>query len=88
MNEFSQQGKSILTEYPSWVLVVGGMLAALSVLPIPIVFILRRFQCLQIDSKKIAIRRNDTTTSTKEMMTDVDNVSFHMANMSRNESVK
>ena len=70
----SNQGKTVPTEYPDWVLVLGGVLAALSVLPIPIVFFLRRFQCLRLDTdiNKGVIRRNETTISTKQMMTDVD----------------
>ncbi len=68
------QGKSFLTPYPQWVLIVGGLLATLSVLPIPVVFLLRRFQFLRLDTdiNKGVIRRNETTISTKQMMTDVD----------------
>jgi len=63
-----------LTPYPQWVLIVGGLLATLSVLPIPVVFLLRRFQFLRLDTdiNKGVIRRNETTISTKQMMTDVD----------------
>jgi hypothetical protein len=73
------QGKSFLTPYPQWVLIVGGLLATLSVLPIPVVFLLRRFQFLRLDTdiNKGVIRRNETTISTKQMMTDVD-VSFFL----------
>ena len=55
-------------------LIVGGLLATLSVLPIPVVFLLRRFQFLRLDTdiNKGVIRRNETTISTKQMMTDVD----------------
>lgn len=44
------------------------------VLPIPIVFLLRRYQCLKMDINihEGSIRRIDTTVSTKEMITDVD----------------
>lgn len=68
------QGKSFLTPYPQWVLIIGGLLATLSVLPIPVVFLLRRFQFLRLDTdiNKGVIRRNETTISTKQMMTDVD----------------
>ena len=71
---FCLQGKSLLTPYPQWVLIVGGLLATLSVLPIPVVFLLRRFQFLRLDTdlNKGVIRRNETTISTKQMMTDVD----------------
>jgi solute carrier family 6 amino acid/orphan transporter-like 15/16/17/18/20 len=49
------------------------MIAA-GVLPIPIVFLLRRYQCLKMDINihEGSIRRIDTTVSTKEMITDVD----------------
>ncbi|CAB3249106.1 unnamed protein product [Arctia plantaginis] len=44
------------------------------VLPIPVVFILRRFQCLtfDVDIHQGSIRRIETTVSTKEMMSDQD----------------
>lgn len=49
------------------------MIAA-GTLPIPIVFLLRRYQCLKMDINihEGSIRRIDTTVSTKEMITDVD----------------
>ncbi|XP_032792559.2 sodium- and chloride-dependent transporter XTRP3 [Daphnia magna] len=70
----ADEGKSLLTPYPQWVLIVGGLLATLSVLPIPVVFLLRRFQFHRLDTdiNKGVIRRNETTISTKQMMTDVD----------------
>lgn len=55
-----------------------AMIAA-GILPIPIVFLLRRYQCLKMDINihEGSIRRIDTTVSTKEMITDVDiDVSF------------
>ncbi|CAG9820388.1 unnamed protein product [Phaedon cochleariae] len=44
------------------------------ILPIPIVFLLRRYQILKLDVNihEASIRRIDTTVSTKEMITDVD----------------
>lgn len=77
------QGKSLLTPYPQWVLIVGGLLATLSVLPIPVVFLLRRFQFHRLDTdiNKGVIRRNETTISTKQMMTDVD-VSIYSSRIS------
>lgn len=70
------QGKTVLTPYPQWVLILGGSLAAVTVVPIPIVFLLRRFQCVRLDTdiNKAVIRRNETTISTKQMMNDVDSV--------------
>ena len=45
-----------------------------SVLPMLIVFLLRRFQILAVDLDihQGSIRRNETTTSTKVMMDDED----------------
>lgn len=42
------------------------------VLPMPIVFLMRSFQCLQVDFDihQGSIRRNETTASTKEMIDD------------------
>lgn len=47
-----------------------------SVLPMPLVFLLRRFQILKVDLDihQGSIRRNETTASTKEMI-DEDDVS-------------
>lgn len=47
-----------------------------SVLPMPVVFLLRRFQILKVDLDihQGSIRRNETTASTKEMI-DEDDVS-------------
>lgn len=47
-----------------------------SILPMPIVYLLRRFQILQVDLDihQGSIRRNETTASTKEMI-DEDDVS-------------
>lgn len=55
------------------------MMVLAGVLPIPLVFLLRRYQCLKFDINihEGSIRRIDTTVSTKEMMTDVD-VSFNL----------
>ena len=66
------------TEYPGWVLAIAVTMIAAGVLPIPIVFLLRRYQCLKMDINihEGSIRRIDTTVSTKEMITDVDVSAF------------
>lgn len=68
------QGKTELTMYPDWVLAIGVGIILLGIAPIPIVFLMRRFQLtkLDIDIHHGSIRRNDTTVSTKEMIGDVD----------------
>jgi solute carrier family 6 amino acid/orphan transporter-like 15/16/17/18/20 len=55
-------------------LAIAISMIAAGVLPIPIVFLLRRYQCLKMDINihEGSIRRIDTTVSTKEMITDVD----------------
>lgn len=60
--------------YPGWALAIAIMMILAGILPIPMVFLLRRYQCLKIDINihEGSIRRIDTTVSTKEMMTDVD----------------
>lgn len=61
-------------DYPGWVLVIAITMIVVGILPIPAVFLLRRFQCLRFDINisQGAIRRIDTTVSTKEMMGDQD----------------
>lgn len=75
----ADEGKTQSEPYPDWVMVVAGLMITAGVLPMPVVFILRRCQCLKldIDIHQGAIRRIDTTVSTKEMMGDVDLDEYH-----------
>lgn len=68
------QGEAVPTSYPGWVLGIAVVIILAGVAPIPIVFLLRRFQLvkLDVDIHQGSIRRIDTTVSTKEMMGDVD----------------
>lgn len=65
-------------EYPSWVMGIALAMITAGVLPMPIVFLLRRFQILKVDLDihQGSIRRNETTASTKEMI-DEDDVSYY-----------
>lgn len=56
------------------------------VLPMPIVYLLRRFQCLKVDLDihQGSIRRNETTASTKEMI-DEDEVRVRFEILVRRE---
>lgn len=65
---------AVATDYPGWVLAIAVVIIFAGIAPIPIVFCLRRFQCvkLDVDIHQGSIRRIDTTVSTKEMMGDVD----------------
>lgn len=63
--------------YPSWVMSIAlGMICA-GILPMPLVYLLRRFQILKVDLDihHGSIRRNETTASTKEMIDQDDDVS-------------
>lgn len=64
-------------EYPHWVMTIAfGMICA-GILPMPLVYLLRRFQVLKVDLDihQGSIRRNETTASTKEMIDQDDDVS-------------
>lgn len=70
------QSQTVPTAYPSWVMSIGVTMIAAGILPIPAVYLLRRFQILTVDLDihQGSIRRNETTASTKQMM-DEDDVS-------------
>ncbi|CAG9864071.1 unnamed protein product [Phyllotreta striolata] len=69
-----EEGDVIPTPYPPWVMGIAISMILAGILPIPIVFLLRRYQILKLDVNihEGSIRRIDTTVSTKEMITDVD----------------
>lgn len=70
----AEKGEVVEMQYPSWVMTIAVVMICAGILPIPIVFLLRRYQCLKMDINihEGSIRRIDTTVSTKEMITDVD----------------
>ncbi|XP_048505835.1 sodium- and chloride-dependent transporter XTRP3 isoform X2 [Athalia rosae] len=70
----AMKGVAVHTSYPSWVLAIAVIIVIVGIAPMPLVFLLRRFQCvkLDVDIHQGSIRRIDTTVSTKEMMGDVD----------------
>lgn len=53
---------------------IGVAMITAGVLPMPMVYLLRRFQILKVDLDihQGSIRRNETTASTKQMMDDED----------------
>uniref|UniRef100_A0A8D8PZB4 Transporter n=2 Tax=Cacopsylla melanoneura TaxID=428564 RepID=A0A8D8PZB4_9HEMI len=71
-------GQTVDTEYPDWILVIAIAMITVSILPIFVVCILRRSQCIKydMDIHQAAIRRIETTVSTKEMVQDVDSDEF------------
>lgn len=58
---------------------IGLSMIVAGVLPMPLVYLLRRFQILKVDLDihQGSIRRNETTASTKQMM-DEDDVSENL----------
>lgn len=63
---------------------IGVTMIIAGILPIPLIYLLRRFQILKVDLDihQGSIRRNETTASTKQMIDDEDlNVSIPL-NMS------
>ncbi|KAH8277815.1 hypothetical protein KR018_007847 [Drosophila ironensis] len=60
--------------YPNWVMGIALSMILAGVLPMPIVFLMRSFQCLKVDLDihQGSIRRNETTASTKEMIDNDD----------------
>lgn len=64
-------------DYPNWVMGIALAMILAGVLPMPIVFLMRSFQCLKVDLDihQGSIRRNETTASTKEMIDNDDDVS-------------
>lgn len=68
------QAKVEPTAYPTWALFIAFSMILAGVLPMPIVYLLRRFQILgvDLDIHQGSIRRNETTASTKVMMDDDD----------------
>ncbi|KAG7300709.1 hypothetical protein JYU34_015035 [Plutella xylostella] len=70
----ADKGRPVKLPYPDWVLGIAIAMILAGILPIPVVFLLRRFQCLafDVDIHQGSIRRIETTVSTKEMMSDQD----------------
>ncbi|XP_055853991.1 sodium-dependent neutral amino acid transporter B(0)AT3 [Episyrphus balteatus] len=62
------------TSYPNWVMGIALAMILAGILPMPVVFLMRSFQCLKVDFDihQGSIRRNETTASTKEMIDDDD----------------
>ncbi|TMW52100.1 hypothetical protein DOY81_002817, partial [Sarcophaga bullata] len=62
--------------YPPWVMGIALSMILAGILPMPIVFLMRSFQCLKVDLDihQGSIRRNETTASTKEMIDNDDDI--------------
>lgn len=68
--------------YPGWVMAIALAMIFAGILPMPLVYLLRRFQILKVDLDihQGSIRRNETTASTKEMIDQDDDVSRESSN--------
>lgn len=73
----SELGIVVNKDFPPWVVGIALFMIVASILPMPLTFLLRRFQILKVDLDihQGSIRRNETTASTKVMMDD-DDVSY------------
>ncbi|XP_055318076.1 sodium-dependent neutral amino acid transporter B(0)AT3 isoform X2 [Sitodiplosis mosellana] len=84
----AEESATVSTEYPGWVMAIGLSMIVAGVLPMPIVYLLRRFQILKVDLDihQGSIRRNETTASTKQMMDDDDDDEFNGRVSTRSDS--
>lgn len=62
-------------------MIIAFCMIGAGILPMPFVYLLRRFQLLKVDLDihQGSIRRNETTASTKEMIDQDDDVSAFVA---------
>jgi len=70
-NAYKQElGRGVKEEYPGWAMFVAMALLLGGVLPIPVVYFMRRFQCIRLDSdiQQASIKRVETTMSTQGMI--------------------
>ncbi|KAG5684211.1 hypothetical protein PVAND_013450 [Polypedilum vanderplanki] len=69
-----ETAKAIDQHYPNWVMAIALAMIFAGILPMPLVYLLRRFQILKVDLDihQGSIRRNETTASTKEMIDQDD----------------
>ncbi|XP_026466274.1 sodium-dependent neutral amino acid transporter B(0)AT3-like isoform X1 [Ctenocephalides felis] len=70
----AELGAVVPTSYPGWVMSIAVCMICAGVLPMPVVFFMRRCQCLKldVDIHQGSIRRIETTASTKEMIDEDD----------------
>ncbi|XP_037945230.1 sodium-dependent neutral amino acid transporter B(0)AT3 [Teleopsis dalmanni] len=70
----AELGQVVQTSYPTWIMGIALAMILAGILPMPIVFLMRSFQCLKVDLDihQGSIRRNETTASTKEMINNDD----------------
>ena len=64
------QGLGEKEAYPTWAMFVALGLVLGGILPIPVVYFMRRFQCIRLDSDihQASIKRVETTMSTQGMI--------------------
>uniref|UniRef100_A0A2P2I201 Sodium-dependent neutral amino acid transporter B(0)AT3-like n=2 Tax=Hirondellea gigas TaxID=1518452 RepID=A0A2P2I201_9CRUS len=72
-------GMGVKELYPPWAMGVAFMLVMGGILPIPIVYFMRRFQCIRLDSDihQASIKRVETTMSTQGMIRNEELDEYH-----------
>lgn len=65
--------------YPTWAMVVAFSLLLGGILPVPIVYFMRRFQCIRLDTdiQTASIKRVETTMSTQGMIRNEEIDEYH-----------
>lgn len=73
------EGKAEHDAYPGWAMFVCLLLLLAGFLPIPIVYFMRRFQCIRFDSNihEASIKRVETTMSTQGMIKGEELEEYH-----------
>jgi len=74
--------------YPGWAMFVAMALLLGGVLPIPVVYLMRRFQCIRLDSdiQQASIKRVETTMSTQGMIRNESEIPRIDSGFPRNET--
>ncbi|XP_068202825.1 sodium- and chloride-dependent transporter XTRP3A isoform X2 [Palaemon carinicauda] len=75
----AEQGFSVKEPYPGWAMFVCLLLLLSGFLPIPIVYFMRRWQCIRFDSNihEASIKRVETTISTTGMIKGEEHDEYH-----------
>merc|ERR1739840_44280 len=72
-------GMAVKTPYPGWAMGVSVVLLSGGFLPIPIVYLMRRLQCVRYDTDihQASIKRVETTISTTGMIKSEELDEYH-----------
>lgn len=75
----AEEGKAMDVPYPGWAMFVSLLLLLAGFMPIPIVYLMRRFQCIRFDTNihEASIKRVETTISTQGMIKGEELEEYH-----------